>query len=277
MKACESGELTPRGRKLAEHMGTYYQNYLGGLLPVDRCPDAGEVFFWADDMERTKDTGLALLRGFRAPPCDITKYFHMAQASPDRIFHPVTTGGSCRLDSAHAEREIMTRAGGNLTNVVQALELELKVAQKTLQCCQDLCQTTWSKTCRKTLPPPPPTCSLTSNLPSCVVRHPEDKPTQVHLGGALRVASTFAEILLLEYANGFPLFEVGWNRITREDMTAVFRLHTTAFGLEQRTPHIAKLQGSMLMHKMLLALNDKTDGKTGTAPAGTKFVAYIGP
>jgi 4-phytase/acid phosphatase len=274
MKACESGQLTPRGRKLAEQMGTYYQHPFAELLLVDRCPDANQVFFWADVTERTKETGLALLRGL-LPHCDTAKYFHVAQTSPDRIFHPVTADGKCKLDPERAKHEIMTRAGGDLSNVVRELELELKLAQNTLQCCQDLCRTTSIKTC---LPPttPPSTCTLTSRLMSCVVGQPEKAPTQVHLGGALRVASTFAEILLLEYANGFPRSEVGWGRITREQMTSVFRLHTKAFDLEQRTPYIATLQGSMLMQKMLLALNDETDGKPGTAPPGAKLVAYVG-
>jgi hypothetical protein len=33
----------------------------------------------------------------------------------------------------------------------------------------------------------------------------------------------------------------------------------------------------MLMQKILLALNDETDGKPGTAPPGAKLVAYVGP
>jgi 4-phytase / acid phosphatase len=276
MKRCGSGELTPRGRTLAKQMGTYYRNYLAELLPVDRCPDASEVFFWVDVVERTEDTGLALLRGFRPEHCDTKKFFHKAPTPTDPIFHPVTAGGRCKLDPDRARREILTLASGSLSNVVQELELELKLAQHTLQCCQkDLCRTTSIKTC---LPPttPPNTCTLTSHLQSCIVGQPENTPTQVHLGGALRVASTFAEILLLEYANGFPLFEVGWGRITREQMTAVFRVHTEAFRLEQRTPYVAKLQGSMLLRKMLLALKSESDGGTGTAPPGAKFVAYVG-
>jgi 4-phytase / acid phosphatase len=279
---CDSGELTPRGLTLAEQMGTYYRTYLSEFLPPGQCPEVHEVFFWADTMQRTEETGLALLRGFRPPPCDGSKYFHKAKTSPDRIFHPVTADGKCKLDPVRAEREIMTRAGGSLSNVVQALELEFKPAQHTLQCCPSdrqsgLCQTTWTRTCGRS-PPPPNTCTLTHSLVSCLVRHPDppQTPTQVNLGGALRVASTFAEILLLEYANGFPLFEVGWGRITREQMTSVFRLHTKAFDLEQRTPYIASLQGSMLMQKMLLALNDETDGQPGSAPPGAKLVAYVG-
>ena len=96
------------------------------------------------------------------------------------------------------------------------------------------------------------------------------------LGGSLQVASTFAELLLLEYANGFPTSEVGWGRVSRDEMTALFRIHTTAFDLEQRTPYIAKRQGSALVRKILFALEGTSDGRPGTAPSDAKFVAYIG-
>jgi predicted RNase H-like HicB family nuclease len=103
MKACEPGQLTPRGRTLAEQMGRYYQNALAGLLPTDKCPAQDDVFFWADLTERTENTGLALLRGFR-PSCDIDQHFHTASTKTDRIFHPVG-GGRCAL-SVPAVRQI---------------------------------------------------------------------------------------------------------------------------------------------------------------------------
>jgi 4-phytase/acid phosphatase len=272
-KVCDSGQLTPQGRILAEQMGTYYRAYLSSLLPSFQCPTADEVFFWADATERTKDTGLALLRGFR-PSCDATRYFHTLPPRPDRIFHadlPVT-GGRCQLDPARAERDILARAGGSLSKIVQSLQNELKTAQNTLQCCQqNLCQTAWSRKCRQPLPAPN-ACTLVDRLPSCIVA----SATKVELGGALRIASTFAELLLLEYANGFPESDVGWGRITRADIVSVFRLHTTAFDLEQRTPYVAALQGSMLLKKILLALTNENDDSQGTAPPGAKFVAYVG-
>jgi 4-phytase / acid phosphatase len=278
-KVCASGQLTPRGATLAQQMGTYYRSYLAELLRPDQCPAQDDVFFWADLDERTRDTGEALLGGFR-PNCDVTKYFHTAEPpAPDRIFHPVTSAGRCTLNAARAEAEIHSRTGGNPATFISrhGLEYELAIAQKTLQCCQPrLCQTAWDKTCRRP-PPPPNTCTLTNNVPSCVVAHPETGPaTRVLLGGALRVASTFAELLLLEYANGFPQGAVGWGRITRAELSQVFRLHTMAFDLEQRTPYIAKRQGSMLLKKILLALQGTTDNKPGTAPPGARLVAYVG-
>jgi hypothetical protein len=221
---CKSGQFTPNGWLLAEQMGTHYQTYLSRLLPAE-CPQQDQVFFWADNAERTEDTGYALLHGFRSSPSCNTKklYFHTTSAKVDRIFHPVTSAGPCRLDPERAEAEILSRAKTEysssaptneiLSIVTKALDTPLKTIQNTLQCCRSLCQTTWEKTCR--LPAPPPNvCTLTDRLPSCLVRITPrnkegdlgagDQPVRVELGGALRVASTFSEILLLEYANKFP-------------------------------------------------------------------------
>jgi 4-phytase/acid phosphatase len=256
-------------------MGAYYRNAFSGLLATDRCPTSSELFVWADVTERTRETGLALLRGLR-PSCNTSAYSRSAApADHDRIFHPVTHGGPCRLDAARAEAEMLSRAGGDFSNVARALEQELAIAQQTLQCCGPRLCAAASAACRR--PPAPEACTLTDRLPTCLVHRPASgAPTQVVLGGALRTASTFAELLLLEHANGLPASQVGWGRITREQMARVFRLHTSAFDIEQRTPYVAALQGSPLLERILRALADEDDGTPGSAPPGASFVAYIG-
>ena len=65
--------------------------------------------------------------------------------------------------------------------------------------------------------------------------------------------------------------EFGWDRVkTPEELTALFRLHTEAFDLEQRTPTIARTQGSALLQRILFALQvnapkDKVSDAPGTA------------
>src|SRR5579862_6424906 len=130
IKVCDSGELTPRGRALAEQMGSYYRTYLSDLFSPRHCPAPNDVFVWADRTERTEQTALALLRGFR-PSCAPGKYFHTAStAPPDRIFHAVTDAGSCTLNAARAEREILARSGGNLSTIETNLASELNTTQK---------------------------------------------------------------------------------------------------------------------------------------------------
>jgi 4-phytase/acid phosphatase len=272
---CGSGQLTPQGRVLSEQMGSFYRSYLAQLVP-DQCPPPNDVFFWADLADRDVDTAHAILRGFR-PSCDTSVYYHTSSSpAPDRIFHPVSTTGSCTLDASRAQRDILGRAGGSLSNVSRALAPQLRTTQGTLLCCTgELCTTTWIKTCQLA-PPAPNACTLIDSLPSCLVRSSEAGSPRVLLGGALRIASTFTELLLLEYANGFPLSDVGFGRIGRRQLTDVTLVHTTAFGLEERTPYVAARQGSRLFNKILLALQGSSDGNEGTAPPDAKFVAYVG-
>ena len=262
MKACDRGQLTPKGRTLARQMGTYYKKYLDMLLPQN-CPADDQVFFWADLDERTKSTSIALLHGFR-PNCDIARYFHTTSKPTDRIFHPVD-GANCKLDVKAAENAILSRVPNrDLTAyVTNSLGAERTIAQSSLKCCkQALCNNICGSSAA--------TCTL-PGLPTCLAPEADKLP----LGGGLRIASTFAELLLLEYANGFPSKHVGWG-IARDQMIQTFRLHTAAFDLEQRTPYIAKLQGSRLLRKVVLALQGVYDQKEGSAPANAKFVAYVG-
>ena len=203
-KTCGRGQLTPKGGALAEQMGTFYGSYLSELV-ADACPAASDVFLWADLDERTQSTGRALLRGFR-PACDAGRYFHIASTPPpDRIFHPVTKGGSCKLDATRAEKAILERAGGDIATYIatQKLRPEMSLAQKSLQCC--VCNKLKSPCAGKKA-----SCSL-QGMPSCVVaRSKGGDATRVQPGGSLRIASTFAELLLLEYATGSrPAMSVG--------------------------------------------------------------------
>jgi 4-phytase / acid phosphatase len=266
---CDQGQLTEQGSFLAGQMGTYYKMRLSTLLPVDDCPAAEKVFFWADLDERTQDTARALLGGFRSKPCDVTKYFHTAAAKPDKVFHPVTSDGPCTLNVREAREAIRIQAKGSLENYILALKPQMNLAQKPLQCCTpDLCV---GNKCI----PVSNGCTLPT-LPNCLVDDGGSgkKATEMELGGGLRIASTFAELLLLEYANGFD--DVGWGQINPNDMAQTFKLHTAAFELEQRTPYIARLQGSRLLRNILYALQDGTGGGAGTAPPNAKFVAYVG-
>src|SRR5207302_1285806 len=67
------GDLTPSGEELARLMGEYYHAYYAHqkLLP-EGCPEK-QVFIWADNEERTVQTGRELAQGLAdgAPGCDI--------------------------------------------------------------------------------------------------------------------------------------------------------------------------------------------------------------
>ena len=59
------------------------------------------------------------------------------------------------------------------------------------------------------------------------------------LTGALDRASTVAQILLLEYADGKPMRDVGWGRATAADIARASELHAVEFRLLARPRYVA--------------------------------------
>src|SRR5262249_2044359 len=59
------GYLTPRGFELMRLMGTYYRVLYGGrgLVQSDDCPPTGTVGVWTDSDQRSRESGVALMRG----------------------------------------------------------------------------------------------------------------------------------------------------------------------------------------------------------------------
>jgi 4-phytase/acid phosphatase len=296
------GCLTPEGAILAKQMGYYYRDHYK-LFPAG-CPATDHLYFWADTDQRTLVTGAALLTGLLDENCAYQPYLnwykpsakaakkgkaapdpdHCKPPAVDRIFHPVTNLRrktdvvACTLDVPRAKREMSAQIPGLLASTSQPLS----VAKCKLQCCLDgKCEPEWWKACSP--PQEPPACTLEPTSTG-VAASPKDAPTKVQLTGPARIASTFAEIVLLEWANRFPMSEnrlepadiIGFGRTSFDDMVDMFRLHTEAFNVEQRTPYVAKLQGSRLLTKILQALEEESDGKEGSAPAAAKFVAYVG-
>ena len=292
---CCEGYLTPQGGRLAQQMGQYYGEYYRrhGLLPSGSCPATNDLWFWADADQRTIATGESLLQGLLPPGCDVQPYLNWhgkTSSGPhpyggdtckkgedvDRIFHPVTGDGACRIDPDRAEKAMLRHAGGSLDKLIEKMRKPLDRVQCTLQCClHEPCEGWW-QACG--LQQQPPACTLADRV-SRFNRLPHDKPTtRVQLEGPPRIASTFAELVLLEYANNFPESEVGFGRTRMQDRHEMFRAHTEAFNIELRTPYIAKLQGSRLLSRILAALQGQggSDGTDGIAPAGARFVTFVG-
>jgi hypothetical protein len=192
----------------------------------------------------------------------------------------VTEGGTsaCPLDVPRALAGMRKVAGQDFSDYLARIQKPLVQAQCKLQCCLQANCAGWAEACGAS-PPPKQACALGNDKVACFNRLPARKPaTRVLLGGKVRAASTFAEILLLEYGNAFPTNDY-FSYTEPDEMYPLFQLHTEAFKVEQRTPYVAGLQGSRLMRKIALALLEDTDGKgpdDGTAPPHARFVVYVG-
>lgn len=260
------GNLTPRGAQLATLLGRYYRAYAvsGQLLPEQGCPSRGSVYVHADLLERTRSTAQALLDGL-APGCGIA-YRTRPDATVDGLFHPVAAG-VCRIDAMTAQTAILTRVAGDLNSVPPDFKAPFDALQAGMDCCRPTLCAAFGK---------PAGCKL-AGLPTALSPLPNGKG--IEMIGALPIASTAAENFLLEYAEGLPADKVAWGRLSPEKMLQTFRLHTEAFDLMERTPYLAKRQGSALLLRAASAITGGHASGLGAADnavGDAKFVAYVG-
>jgi 4-phytase / acid phosphatase len=255
------GYLTPRGAELAKLLGAYYREHYAaqGLFDAQGCPPPGAVFAWADVDQRTRLTAQALLDGM-FPGCNLEPGYRVG-AKVDPLFHP-TRAGSCHIDAERARQAVLDRAGGDLATLPARFRAELAAMQSVLKCCQPaLCRPSGASA----------SCAL-GDLPSTISA--EDSGS-VRLSGPIAIASTAAEVFLLEYAQGFPEHQVAWGRAsTPQALRPLLRLHTLQFDLMQRTRYLAIRQGSPLVEAILAALQRVIDADGSGARRLTLLVGH---
>lgn len=261
-----AGALTPRGAQLASLMGRYYRLFASeaGAITAAGCPAAGTAYVYADNVERTQATAQALLDGF-APNCALV-YRTRAQKSPDPLFHPLETG-VCRVDPLTAQTKVLERAGGDLNTLARDMKAPFDTLQSALQCCAPALCTAFGRGDKCTL----------AELPTAL--SPGVDGAGLGMIGSLAIASSAAELFLLEYADNLPLSDVAWGRVTPAQMRDTWRLHTLQYDLMQRTPYLARRMGSALLHKVGAAVTSARQlgfGVPDPAVRDAKFVAYVG-
>jgi len=261
-----TGNLTARGAQLAKLLGQYHRGYLVAeqLLPEQGCPQRGSVYVYADLEERTKATAQALLDGL-VPGCGIA-YRSKTDATVDGLFHPVAAG-VCRLDAMIAQTSILQRVAGDLNSV----PLDFKVPFDALQAGMDCCKPALCVALGKL-----EGCKL-ADLPTALSPQPNGKG--IGMLGALNIASEATEIFLLEFAEGLDPGQVAWGRLNPAQMLQTFRLRTEAFDLMERTPYLARRQGSALLMRAAAAVTGGHSSGLGAADNAVRdarFIAYVG-
>ena len=96
---------------------------------------------------------------------------------------------------------------------------------------------------------------------------------------ALKSAGTLSENLMLEYAQGLPLAQVGWGRLDAAGVGHVITLHNLQFALAKKTSAAANARGgNMLAHiaATLTAAAGQSTKLPPLAPASDKAVILLG-
>ena len=202
-----------------------------GLMPATACPT--RVALLADSDQRTIATAQSYAKGL-APGCAIA-IEHRAQDEADPLFNQIADGHA-PLDPARAAAAVDAAVGpGGIAAV------ERSVAPLLARLDRILCGAAKTE------------CGVMRE-PSTLT--PATATTRPKLGGALDRASTAAQILLLEYAEGKPVAEIGWGRATAADVTALGAFHALEFRLLARPPYIAARNMAGLSPRIVGWLSD---------------------
>jgi 4-phytase/acid phosphatase len=251
-------DLTPHG---AEGVGLVAKSIRAsavesGLLPASGCPAKGAVAVWADGGDqRTRESGAVMARQF-APDCGIAADYAQG-VGEDPVFNALN--GTCKLDPA-----------ATMAAVNEAVGPEGIVDQRTQQSLAAL-QTIMA----------PQACEAGSTGKGECLSGPSKLSASVDglkIQGPLSTASTASEIFLLEYAQGFPMDQVGWGRIAdKAGLAAVLPAHERASELTRRLPYIAQRRGGVLASLIVRTLAGQTEGLTapGIIPA-VKIMGFAG-
>jgi 4-phytase/acid phosphatase len=211
------GYLTPHGRTGVERLGSYDRRVwtAAGLLPRSGCAQLRIV---ADSDERTIRTAEAYAAAL-APGCTVA-IDHKPQDVADPIFSPIDER-AVAFDAAKARAAVLAGAGGE----AGLAALDTRLAPELARLDAILCA------------PASLNCGVRQKPTGLAPAKPGKRPK---LTGAVDRASTAAQILLLEYAEGKPMAEVGWGRATPADIERLGVFHAEEFRLLARPRYVAK-------------------------------------
>ncbi len=233
------GFLTARGFTLAVSMGSYYREALAasGLLAPSGCADAAVVYFASDLGERTVKTAQGYARGM-FPGCTAPAVHYRTDVDTDPIFHPVA-GTLWNGNRALAVAALRGRYGSDLSALRAAYAQPIASVERVTG-----------------RPIPNGTLSVVPGTGEDVAR----------IDAPFDRAQEIAEILQMEYANGFPMNQVGWGRASLAQIEDMSRVRTLYYELTQRAPYTASVKGSNLLSHVLATL-EQAEANSGTAGA----------
>jgi 4-phytase/acid phosphatase len=242
--AVAPGMLTERGAKGIALLGTADRRYLieGGLLPATGCPDAATVTVKASNKPRAVATAETWATS-AIPGCQV-KVDHPAEAASDPLFHPLEDAPA-DFDGHRAVAEALASApSGGLSAEDRSLAPQFARLETILGCATAACDL--------------------RTVPSHLVEQEHDRPD---VEGAIDIASTASQSLLLEYLEGMPMKDVGWGRAGRDDIERLLVFHPVKFRYGNRPAYVAKGAAGPIARTVLNAF-DQPNGASITLLAG---------
>ncbi len=236
------GNLTAHGRALIVLMGDYYRQWLSGehLIESHGCQGSARIYIWADSSQRTLESGRAFAESL-VPGCGLTIH-SKPQDKTDPLF-----GGFGTPDPQLSLKAVQDRLAPAAPKLLTDLRPALAELQTIL---------IGDKSAPRNLAAPMPDL------------HASLEGKSVELDGPINTGSTLSENLLLEYTNGMQGKDLGWGRLTEENLASVLKIHAAEADLTRRTPYLARARGSNLLAHVLKSIEQATSGEVVTGALG---------
>jgi len=213
------GWLTEHGGLAVEVLGredTRWLKIRGLKIRGLKIRDCAGVRIIADSDQRTIATARHWAEA-ALPHCTAT-IDHLPQDQEDPRFNALSSG-LARLDPAAADRGVAQEVGPGGLSAMDARMRALYARVDAVLCGDARAD-----------------CGV-GGVPSAL--RPATETAKPKLSGALDRASTAAQILLLEYADGKPMGDVGWGRASAADIAAFSIFHAEEFRLLARPRALA--------------------------------------
>jgi 4-phytase/acid phosphatase len=262
------GYLTPNGRLAAGLMGSYFHDYLvhEGVLTGDTNTDLARSYFRANVIERSYITaakfGAKLIPGANIP---VHTYNPTNPGVADPVIDPILAGFATN-DPVRALTEVQGVFGSG-TNLSSAYSGELSLISKVLY--PPGTHPLYPGTSPTNNAPPgspgsfdPTTVpiTLTTNGP------PYYTGNVINMGG-LDSTVTAADPFVMQYADGYTNTDVGWGRLTLDELSQQTRINTLQISIAMRQPYLARVQSSSAASHILRSMNQAISGE----PLGGAF------
>lgn len=241
----EPGALTEHGAAAVALLAAADRAWLSdhGVIPGSGCPDAGALTVMSNSFQRTIRTAQVYAAAV-APACGVVAQ-HRPQGERDPLF-PSGAWGNLVFSPAKADDAARAAIGPDGLSRWDR-EAEPLMARLNAVLCGKV-----ASDCGIHAP--------SSLQPASVARPPR-------LNGGIAAASEAAGALLLQYADGWPMAQVGWGRVTAPDITALSELVHRPYEITTRPPYLSTLETPLLKRRMAAALNGR-DGSRVTVIVG---------
>lgn len=251
------GDLTERGKELIRAQWAGMKPFLAsnGLIPAGGLPKSGEYALIADEDQRTRMSAIAMFEGL-FPGCHIRPQYGSRY---DLLFHP---------DSSMYRTMDRQKALAEVQALLDPLDIDPAIGN-ALTILQDI-----TKCCRSSL------CGALGGTTSCTLQglpnrmSIDPRKPKLDIAGKWHIASTLAEIMLLEFAQ-WPEKSAGWGEVDETVLRQIIPVHNAVFNATHRAHLLAKAGGTHMLeyiHETLLS--DKSPSLTILVGHDTN-IAYV--